>query len=186
MLAKFSYANLASKFSTANLLNSGVLLYLIWSDISFLTAAVVATKLIILRILPLTPFILALRPELVATLLILGISFLTSFILTLRVILVAKLVISGILSSICFIWALYTSFLTTSFFTTWFSLLNSRGRVFQHLIYLLYFSNGLNYLVHFFNLSISNLSTLDFKLSKSNFLPNFDVSRLFFKSAFVA
>ena len=40
----------------------------------------------------------------------------------------------------------------------------------------------------FFNLSISNLSTLDFKLTKSTFLTNFDVSRpvAFFKPAFVS
>ena len=53
--------------------------------------------------------------------------FLTLFILALRVVLVAKLVISGILSSIFFILALYTSFLTTSFFTTSLSLLKSTG-----------------------------------------------------------
>ena len=54
---------------------------------------------------------------------ILGISFLTPFILAFRVVLVAKLVISGDLSSISLIWALYTSFLTTSFFITLLSLL---------------------------------------------------------------
>ena len=39
-----------------------------------------------------------------------------------------------------------------------------------------------------YNLSLSNLSILDFKLAKSNFLANFDVSTLvtFFKSTFVA
>ena len=39
-----------------------------------------------------------------------------------------------------------------------------------------------------FNLSISNLSTLDVKLAKSTFLANFDVSTpaALFKSAFVA
>ena len=52
---------------------------------------------------------------------------LTSFILALRVVLVAKLVISGILSSIFFILALYTSFLTTSSFTTSLNLLKSTG-----------------------------------------------------------
>ena len=51
--------------------------------------------------------------------------FLTSFILALRVVLVAKLVISGILSSIFLILALYTSFLTTLFFTTSLNLLQS-------------------------------------------------------------
>ena len=40
----------------------------------------------------------------------------------------------------------------------------------------------------FFNLSISNLSTLDYKLSESTFLENFDASitLAFFKSVFVA
>ena len=54
-------------------------------------------------------------------------SNLTSFILALRDALVAKLVTSGILSSIFFILALYTSFLTTSFFTTSLSLIKSTG-----------------------------------------------------------
>ena len=57
----------------------------------------------------------------------LGISPLTSFILALREALASNLVISGILSSIFFILALYTSFLTTSFFTTLLSLLKSTG-----------------------------------------------------------
>ena len=65
----------------------------------------------------------------------LGISPLTSFILALREALVAKLVISGILSSIFFILALYTSFLTTSFFTTSLSLLKSINQQEQVLIY---------------------------------------------------
>ena len=48
----------------------------------------------------------------------LDISPLTSFILALREALVAKLVISEILSSIFFILALHTSFLTASSLTT--------------------------------------------------------------------
>ena len=67
------------------------------------------------------------RTEVVAKLVMLGISLLTSFILALTVVLVAKLVISGILFSIFLILALYTSFLTTSFFTTSLSLLKSTG-----------------------------------------------------------
>ena len=66
--------------------------------------------------------------------------------------LVAKLVILGILSSILLILALYASFSTTSFFTTSLSLPKSTGTdtiIYQDLIYLLYFSNHLNYLVHF-------------------------------------
>ena len=61
----------------------------------------------------------------------------TSFILALRVVLAAKLLISGTLSSIFLILALYTSFLTTSFFTTLFSLLKSAeaGTNLQQLIY---------------------------------------------------
>ena len=49
---------------------------------------------------------------------ILGILVLTSFIFALRIDLVAKLLISGVLSSIFFILALYSVFLTTSFLTT--------------------------------------------------------------------
>ena len=98
------------------------------------------TKLLTLCIL----FSTAVRALVVAKLVILGISPFTSFILALVVVLVSKLVISGILSSIFFILALYTSFLTTSFFTTWLSLLKSTR-------------TGTN-------LSTSNLSTLLFKL----------------------
>ena len=64
--------------------------------------------------------------------------------MALRVLLVAKLVISGILSSIFFILALYTSFLTMSFFIALLSLLKSTG-------------TGTN-------LPILNLSTWPFKL----------------------
>ena len=67
------------------------------------------------------------RAEDVAKLVMLGISSFTSFILALTVVLVAKLVISGILFSVFLILALYTSFLTTSFFTTSLSLLKSTG-----------------------------------------------------------
>ena len=74
---------------------------------------------------PLTSFILALIAAVIAKLLILGISPLTSFVLTLRKALVAKLVTSGVLYSIFFILALYTTFLTTSFFTPSLSLLKS-------------------------------------------------------------
>ena len=81
------------------------------------------TKLLTLGII----FSTAVRELVVSRLVILVISPLTSFISELRVVLVAKLVISGILSSIFFILALYTSFLTTSFFTTSLSLLKSKG-----------------------------------------------------------
>ena len=89
--------------------------------------AVLLAKLVILRFLLLTSFILVLRAAVVAKLKILGISSSTSFILALRVVLVANLVISGILSSIFLILALYTSFLTTSFFTKSLSLLKLTG-----------------------------------------------------------
>ena len=92
----------------------------------------------------------------------------------------AKLVIAGIVSLTFLTLALYKSFLT--FLLHNLVYLNQQEQV---LIYLLYFSNCLNYLVH---LSISNLSTSDFKLAKSTFLANFYESTpaAFFKSTFVA
>ena len=59
-------------------------------------------------------------------------SILTSFILALRLVLVAKLVISGILSSIFFILALYTSFLTISFLLHHLGYLNQQEQVLTH------------------------------------------------------
>ena len=105
-------SNLAAKLSAVNLLNSGVVIYLLYSGILFSTAvrAVVVAKFVMLVILLLTSFILVLRAEVVAKLVILGISFLTSFILALRVVLVANSVISGILSSLFLILVLYTFF----------------------------------------------------------------------------
>ena len=79
------------------------------------------TKILTLCIL----FSTAVRAVVVAKLVILGMSFLTSFILALRYALLAKFAISGILSSIVLILALYTSFLTTSFFTASLRLLKS-------------------------------------------------------------
>ena len=117
----------------------------------------------------------------------LGISPLTSFILALRVVLVAKLVMSGILSSKFFILALYTSFLTKSFFTTALTLLKSTGTDTNlsksTLLYKL-----LKPLGTLFNLSISNLSISDFKLRKSVNLAKDDVLNAvaYFKSAFAA
>ena len=105
MPAKFACANLAVKFSDANLLNSEVVIYLLWPGVLFsIVSAVVIAKLVIL-----------------------GISFLTSFISALIVVLVAKLVLSGISSSIFLILALYTSFLITLLFTTSLNLLESTG-----------------------------------------------------------
>ena len=75
-----------------------------------------------------------------------GISPFTSFILALREALATKLVTSGISSSIFFILALYTDFLTTSSFTTLLSSLKSKGAGtnLSTFNYLLYFSNCLN------------------------------------------
>ena len=74
--------------------------------------------------------------------------------------------------------ALYTSFLTTSFFTTSLSLLKSTGTgnnlSTSNLSILLF--KLLKPVGIFSNLLISNLSTSDFKLAKSTFLANVDVS----------
>ena len=79
--------------------------------------------------------------------------------------------------------ALYSVFLTTSFFTT-------TGVVSNFPISNLStsFFKLLKPLGTFFNLSIYNLSTLDFKLAKSTFSANFDVSKpvAIFKYDFVA
>ena len=100
--------------------------------------SVLLTKLLTLGIL----FSTAFRAVSVAKLAILDISPLTSFITALRVVLVANSVILGILSSIFCIWALYLSFLTTSFFTTSLNLLKSTGEDnnLSTSIYLIYFS----------------------------------------------
>ena len=81
LVDEFACASLAAKFYAVNLLSSGVVIYLLWSGILFLTAvrAVVLTKLVILGILFLTSFILALREAVVPKLVILSISLLTSF-----------------------------------------------------------------------------------------------------------
>ena len=62
-----------------------------------------------------------------AALVVICFSYSTSFVLKLRVVLVAKLVILGILSSMLLILTLYRSYLKTSLFTTWLSLLQSTG-----------------------------------------------------------
>ena len=96
MLAKFACASLAAKFSAVNLLNSGVVIYLLRSGILFLTAvrAVAVANFVVLFILLLTSFILASRAVVAAKLIMIAIPILT---LALRVELVAKLVISGVL-----------------------------------------------------------------------------------------
>ena len=67
----------------------------------------------------------------------LGISFLTSFIFVLRTVLVSRLLISGILSSIFFILALYSVFLTTSLLTILLNLPKSTGTgTNRYLVYL--------------------------------------------------
>ena len=123
----------------------------IFNFINVCVIVIFLTKLLTLGVL----FSTAARAVVVAKLVILGISPLNSFILALREALVAKLVISGILSSTFLILALYTYFLTTSFFTTSLSLIKSTG-------------TGTNS-------SISNLSKSDFKLAKSAFLAKDDI-----------
>ena len=91
------------------------------------------TKLLVSGILVST----AVNAEVVAKPVILGISFLTSFIFVLRLLLVAKLLISGILSSIFFILALYSVFLTTSLLTILLNLPKSTGTgTNRYLVYL--------------------------------------------------
>ena len=87
------------------------------------------------------------------------------------VVLLAKVVTSDVLSSIFLIIAFYTSFLTTSFFITSLSLFKSTEigtnlstSKLSRLLYKLFKLIGT-----FYNLPISNLSTLDFRLAKLNF-----------------
>ena len=102
----------------------------------------------------------------------LGILFSTAV----REVVVPKLVISGILSSISLNLALYTSFLTTFLSTKSLNVFKSTATGFN-----LSASNSAN-------LSISNLSTSDFKFDKSSFIANYDEPTpvAFFKSDFVA
>ena len=99
-----------------------------------------------------TLFSAAVNEEDVAQPAILGISFLTSFIFVLRLLLGAKLLIFSILSSISFILASYSVFLTTSLLSTLLNLIKSAG-------------TGAN-------LSIYNLSTSVFKLATFAFNAN--------------
>ena len=104
-------------------------------------------------------------------LVLLGISPLTPFILPLRIVLLAKLNIWDILPSIFFILAFCASFLTTSFLLHYLAYLNQQQQlllIYEYLIYLLYFSNCFNYLVFF------NWCTLYFKLGKKIFLEKDD------------
>ena len=129
------------------------------------------TKLLILGIL----FSTEVHAEVVAKPVILGILFLISFIFVLRLLLVAKLLISGILTSIFFILASYSVFLTASFLTTLLNLLKLAGMGTNLSISYLSTSvfNLLKLFGKFFNLSISNLSTSVFKFV---FNAKFDVS----------
>ena len=94
------------------------------------------------------------------------------------------------MSSIFFILALYSVFLTTSLFTTLLSLLKSTGAVsvftISNLSILLF--KLLNLVGTLFTWSVSNLSTSAFKLTRSDFAANLDVSIpvAFIKSDFVA
>ena len=97
---------------------------------------------------------------------------------------------SGILFSIFFISVLYTSFLNDIIFCTSLIILKETGKgtnlwtsILSTLLLKLLKLVGTS-----FSLSKSNLFTSDFKLTKSVFLENFDVSApvAFFKSVFVA
>ena len=92
----------------------------------------------------LTKLLTVVRAVLVTKLVILSILFLTPFVLALRAVVVANLVIPGILSSVFLI--LSISFLMTSFLLHHLVYLNQQEQVliYQHVIYLLYFSNCLN------------------------------------------
>ena len=99
LLVKFACALLAEKYSTANLLNSWVVIHLSWSwsVVIFISISVVfvlysgfLTKL--LSIL----FSAAVGAVVVAKLVMLGILFFISFILALRAVVVSKLVILDI------------------------------------------------------------------------------------------
>ena len=73
LVAKFACFNLLVIFSAVNSLNSGVVIYLLWSGILFSTAVaeILVVKLVILGVLFLTSLILALV-AVVAKLVILG------------------------------------------------------------------------------------------------------------------
>ena len=136
--------------------------------------AVILTNLLTLGIL----FSTVVRVPVVAELVILGISPLTSSILALREALVAKLVITDVLSSIFFILALYTSFLTTSLFATSLYLLKPTGagtNLSVSNLFTIIFKLA-KLLGIFFNLSISTSPTSYSKLAKSVFLTKEDVS----------
>ena len=79
MLPKFAFANPAVKLSAVNLLNSGVVIYLLRSGILFSTAvrAVAVANFVILFILLLTSFILASRAVVAAKLIMIAIPILT-------------------------------------------------------------------------------------------------------------
>ena len=74
-------------------------------------------------------FSTAVNAKVVAKPLILGIPVLTSIIFVLRIVLVAKIVMSGILSSIFFIVALYSVFLTALFLLHYLVYLNQYEQV---------------------------------------------------------
>ena len=174
MLGKFACTNLLAKFYAVNLLNSGVVIYLPCPGIFFSTAVrvVLVDKLVILGTLLLTLFILALRAAVVAKLAILCISLLTFFYLQ-----------SFDLNVTCILLKHYIILHHLLY-------LNQQKQIliYQHLFYLLYFSNCLNYLVHFsINQHLIYLHQI-FNLVRSYFLAksNVSTSAVFFKSTFVA
>ena len=138
------------------------------------------TKLLTLDILFSTAVRVVVVVVVVAKLVILGILFVTPFILELRAVVVAMLLILGISFLTSFILALRVILVAKLVIS---GVLSS-----IFLILALYKSFLTTSVGTFFSLSMSNLSTLDFKLAKSTFLANLDVSTpvAFFKSAFVA
>ena len=169
LFAEFVCANFVAKFSVVNLLNSGVVIYLLWSFILFSTGvkAVVIARLVMLGFLFLTSFILAVKAGVLANLVILGIPFLTSLILALRLVLVFSISISFIYN--IFDHSIMHIFFNNIVFTISLSLLKSAGAgtylSTSNLSTLLF--KLLKLLATFLNLSIPNLSASDFKLVKS-------------------
>ena len=138
--------------------------------------------------LPLTLYTLALKAAVVAKLVMSGILSLTSSILALRAAAVAKLVMLGIWSYFSIKSSISSSVtnISYSFFNIFdLSILETGSNLLIYLSTLLF--KLLKLIGTIFNLSISNLSTSDFKSAKSVFLAKSDVSTTaaFFKN-FVA
>ena len=131
-LAKLAFFSIEVIFCDIKLLNSAVVIYLSW-----LWSVILWSHFMIYDLINFCVIV-----SFLTKLLTLGILFLTA----LRAVLVAELAISGISFSIFFILALHTSFLKHQFLQHHLIYLNRLEQViiYQHLIYLLYFSNSLN------------------------------------------